>query len=120
MTRFLPIGALLFLTSVILSGCTERAPVPAPSTEIAAPVRARAVLPARAPATATPTAGSALEQAHQAYQAAYENYVRMLRESGPQTMETLNALADYQKKYQIYQMLMSAEKDIPGLASPSP
>ncbi|RCK78618.1 MAG: hypothetical protein OZSIB_1340 [Candidatus Ozemobacter sibiricus] len=33
-------------------------------------------------------------------------------------MDTLNALAIYQKKYQIYQMLLNAEKDIPGLASP--
>ncbi len=46
--------------------------------------------------------------AEKEYLAAYDNYVKMLRESGPQTMETLQALADYQKKYQIYQMLLNA------------
>ena len=43
------------------------------------------------------------------YQEAYNEYVRCLRECGPQSVETLQALADYQNKYQIYQMILKAE-----------
>ncbi|HNV70759.1 MAG TPA: hypothetical protein PKO06_13745, partial [Candidatus Ozemobacteraceae bacterium] len=50
-----------------------------------------------------------LEKAHKEYLEAYETYVQALRENGPQTMETLNALADYQKKYQLYQMILRAQ-----------
>jgi hypothetical protein len=50
-----------------------------------------------------------IDLAQKQYLKAYDNYVRLLRESGPQTMETLQALADYQKKYRIYQMLLNAE-----------
>ncbi len=52
---------------------------------------------------------SPLEKAHKEYLEAYEAYVQALRENGPQTMETLNALADYQKKYQLYQMILRAQ-----------
>lgn len=52
-----------------------------------------------------------IEAAHNDYLAAYDNYVRLLRESGPQTLDTLQALADYQKKYQFYQMLLKADKE---------
>jgi uncharacterized lipoprotein NlpE involved in copper resistance len=52
---------------------------------------------------------SPLELAQKEYLAAYDNYVRLLRESGPQTIETLQALAEYQKKYQLYQMLLKAD-----------
>lgn len=52
---------------------------------------------------------SPLEYAQKEYLDSYNEYVRLLRESGPQTIETLQALALYQKKYQIYQMLVKAE-----------
>ncbi|MBR4329284.1 MAG: hypothetical protein IKO19_01625 [Candidatus Riflebacteria bacterium] len=54
---------------------------------------------------------SVLEKAQKDYQDSYSEYVRCLRESGPQTIETLQALAVYQKKYQIYQMLLKAESE---------
>ncbi len=54
---------------------------------------------------------SVLEKAQKDYQDSYSEYVRCLRESGPQTLETLQALAVYQKKYQIYQMLLKAESE---------
>lgn len=52
-----------------------------------------------------------LEVAQKEYLKAYDEYVRLLRESGPQTIETLQALADYQKRYQIYQMVLNAETE---------
>lgn len=54
---------------------------------------------------------STLEQSQKEYLDAYNEYVRLLRESGPQTIETLQALAIYQKKYQIFQMLLKAQGD---------
>lgn len=51
---------------------------------------------------------SPLELTQKEYLDAYNEYVRLLRESGPQTIDTLQALAIYQKKYQIYQMLLKA------------
>ena len=54
---------------------------------------------------------SPIEISQKEYLDAYNEYVRLLRESGPQTIETLQALAIYQKKYQIYQMLLKAEGD---------
>ena len=51
---------------------------------------------------------SPIELTQKEYLDAYNEYVRLLRESGPQTIETLQALAIYQKKYQIYQMLLKA------------
>ncbi|NLI77249.1 MAG: hypothetical protein GX442_12505 [Candidatus Riflebacteria bacterium] len=126
MRRFGLAMALAILMSVTLGGCTERAPSPPPAASIPPPpIRSSEAIPAQPAPTVQPaapasgSAANALEQAHQAYQKAYEQYVRLLRESGPQTMETLNALADYQKKYQIYQMLVGAERDIPGLATSS-
>lgn len=50
-----------------------------------------------------------IEDAEKNYLNAYNRYVQSLRESGPQTMETLQALCVYQKNYQIYQMLLKAE-----------
>jgi hypothetical protein len=58
----------------------------------------------------TPPEIDPLKMAHESYLKAYDTYVFRLRESGPQTIETLHALADYQKKYQIYQMLLNAER----------
>lgn len=52
-----------------------------------------------------------LEEAQKNYQDSYNEYVRCLRESGPQTIETLQALTVYQKNYQIYQMLLKAEEE---------
>lgn len=52
-----------------------------------------------------------LEEAQRNYQNSYNEYVRCLRESGPQTLETLQALTIYQKNYQIYQMLLKAEAE---------
>lgn len=52
---------------------------------------------------------SVIEDAHKNYMNSYNEYVRCLRESGPQTVETLQALSQYQRNYQIYQMLLKAE-----------
>ena len=52
---------------------------------------------------------SIIEKAQKDYQDSYNEYVKCLRESGPQTIETLQALTIYQKNYQIYQMLLKAE-----------
>jgi len=52
---------------------------------------------------------SPIEYAQKDYLDAYNEYVRLLRESGPQTIETLQALALYQRKYQVYQMLLKAD-----------
>ncbi|MBI3039886.1 hypothetical protein HYY75_12705 [bacterium] len=49
-----------------------------------------------------------LSLAQREYLIAYEKYVKALREEGPQNIETLKALANYQEKYQLYQMLLSA------------
>ncbi|MGM0599918.1 MAG: hypothetical protein ACQETH_08905 [Candidatus Rifleibacteriota bacterium] len=60
---------------------------------------------------------SPLEVAQKEYLAAYDDYVRLLKESGPQTLETLQALANYQKKYQLYQMLLKAEDGEPEVSN---
>ena len=52
---------------------------------------------------------SIVEKAQKDYQDSYNEYVKCLRESGPQTIETLQALTIYQKNYQIYQMILKAE-----------
>ena len=52
---------------------------------------------------------SIVEKAQKDYQDSYNEYVRCLRESGPQTIETLQALTIYQKNYQIYLMILKAE-----------
>lgn len=54
---------------------------------------------------------SPLEIAQKDYLDSYNEYVRLLRESGPQTIETLQALTVYQKNFQIYQMLLKAHGD---------
>ncbi|MFZ2955995.1 MAG: hypothetical protein WA705_03765 [Candidatus Ozemobacteraceae bacterium] len=66
-------------------------------------VSVKGISPASAPAVL-----NAIEMAYQEYLAAYEKYVRLLRESGPQTIETLQALAEYQKKYQLYQRMLAS------------
>ena len=52
-----------------------------------------------------------IDKAQKDYQDSYNEYVRCLREKGPQTVETLQALTIYQKNYQIYQMLLKAESE---------
>lgn len=97
-----------------LAGCRNSAtPVPVkPSNQ---PVLATTFSEAGSDASGQPKTASAavrrtLEDAHKEYLAAYERYVRMLRESGPQTMETLNALAEYQRKYQTWQLMLGNAK----------
>ncbi len=110
------IFTLLAVALVVLTatGCEKKTgPEAVPSTD------PRAGMISMAPAqhgTVETTAGSAssgqrlspLELTQKEYLDAYNEYVRLLRESGPQTIETLQALAIYQKKYQIYQMLLKA------------
>ena len=106
--------AVLIFLSTGTAGCDKKADrqnvsegtaVPAPgNTAVREPS-----LPATAPASG-PSGSNTLAIAQKEYLAAYEQYVKSLRESGPQTIETLQALADYQKKYQMYQMLLGAEK----------
>ncbi|HNX76159.1 MAG TPA: hypothetical protein PLM07_10500 [Candidatus Rifleibacterium sp.] len=62
-------------------------------------------------AAATAEHLSPLELSQKQYLDAYNDYVRLLRESGPQTIDTLQALAIYQKQYQIYQMLLKAQNE---------
>jgi len=108
---------LLILLPLMIAGCSQTTdPVsgnaPASLTPLVIPgaltqaSTVSVVAPAKSLANLSP-----LEKAQKEYLAAYDNYVRLLRESGPQTLETLQALADYQKKYQIYQMLVMAEKN---------
>jgi len=107
---------LLVALAGALGGCAERSqqgvesPVPLP--------RSPGVISNQRAVIATATSASPIEEAHQSYLRAYENYVKMLRESGPQTMETLIALADYQKRYQIYQMLLGADKSPTSQGTP--
>lgn len=54
---------------------------------------------------------SAIDEAQKNYQDSYNEYVRCLREVGPQKIETLKALSDYQKKYHIYQKLLKEESE---------
>ncbi len=48
-----------------------------------------------------------VDKAQKDYQDAYNNYVKCLREHGPQRIETLQALTIYQKNYHIYQNLLN-------------
>jgi hypothetical protein len=103
------------LSLVLITGCNNQNQPPENLQE-AKPVAGQ--LEASAPAQASMVTLkdkqenkklSALEIAQNEYLAAYDDYVRLLKESGPQTMETLQALANYQKKYQLYQMLLKAQ-----------
>ena len=49
-----------------------------------------------------------LNKAQKDYQDSYNNYVRCLRELGPQRIETLQALTIYQKNYHIYQRILNS------------
>lgn len=114
MLRCLFRGLLIAGIAFICTGCRESAtPVTAAATATS-PSAVQAVKPAAAPSVPTANASSAvertLEDAHREYLAAYDRYVKMLRESGPQTMETLGALAEYQRKYQTYQLMLGSSK----------
>lgn len=114
MFRCLVRGLLIACIAFTCTGCRESAaPVPSaahvPSSSavsIATPASASVSQPSNASAAVERT----LEGAHREYLAAYDRYVKMLRESGPQTMETLGALAEYQRKYQTYQLMLGSSK----------
>jgi len=118
------VAAVLFGMS--LSGCQMNTVSAAGSDPGKAVASAAAPAPVISPQTATvvndvgaksiarpmnasaPAVENALEKAHQDYLNAYERYVQLLRESGPHSMDTLNALANYQKKYQLFQRMQAA------------
>ena len=54
---------------------------------------------------------TSIDKAQKNYQEAYNEYVRCLRELGPQRIETLQALTLYQKNYHIYQAILKAESE---------
>lgn len=106
--------AMLLLVAMCLASiaCRQQPPstggtVPTATATISDSVSVQTDIPS---ATMKVTRDSPLEKAHKEYLEAYEAYVQALRENGPQTMETLNALADYQKKYQLYQMILRAQE----------
>lgn len=111
LVRFLVLGSLVVFPA-LFSGCSNQN---APVTPISQTASAALTTPPPTSSVAVSTASitlakdSPLEKAHKEYLEAYEVYVQALRENGPQTMETLNALADYQKKYQLYQMILKAQ-----------
>ncbi len=114
MFRCLVRGLLIAGIALTCTGCRESAtPVPA-SANAPLSSAASAAVPALAPVSQSPNASAAvertLEDAHREYLLAYDRYVKMLRESGPQTMETLGALAEYQRKYQTYQLMIGNAK----------
>lgn len=102
------------LAALTTTGCEKKAvPEAVPSTDpragmiSMAPAQQDTVEAAANPASSAQRL-SPIELTQKEYLDAYNEYVRLLRESGPQTIETLQALAIYQKKYQIYQMLLKA------------
>lgn len=114
MLRCLLRGFLIVGIAFINIGCRESVdPVPA-AANASSSSAASAVTPALATAAQASNATAAvertLEDAHKEYLAAYDRYVKLLRESGPQTMETLGALAEYQRKYQTYQLMLGSSK----------
>lgn len=120
-------GLAVFWLTALFCGCQkDAAPVRGPMTEggrvpVASGV-ASVAHPRQSPGhdvLSSEPRPAPLVAAYRAYQQAYDKYVRSLRESGPQTMETLQALAEYQKNYQVYQMLKNAE-NTPVSASSEP
>ncbi|HEY9071269.1 MAG TPA: hypothetical protein VIV61_13510 [Candidatus Ozemobacteraceae bacterium] len=98
---------------VLCTGCRDSGTpgaTPLSARQATAPASITVSEPARAVTTGTAAIARTLESAHQEYLAAYDRYVKLLRESGPQTMETLGALAEYQRKYQTYQMLLGTSR----------
>jgi len=105
--------SLLLATAIIMGGCSQNPDMPVQPTGSGSqilspdPVQSSTIETGVRPAKTLKI--SPLEYAQKEYLDAYNDYVRLLRESGPQTIETLQALALYQKKYQIYQMLLKAD-----------
>lgn len=100
---------------ISLAGCGQKEPV-APTPGVLKAASAMSSAPSQFSTVEQTDRGQAsairvspLVYAQKEYLDSYNEYVRLLRESGPQTIETLQALALYQKKYQIYQMLVKAE-----------
>ena len=99
------------------SGCNsnERPAIPASTDPRAGLISMSPAGSDRTASMAVPAASaerlSPLELSQKQYLDAYNDYVRLLRESGPQTIDTLQALAIYQKQYQIYQMLLKAQNE---------
>ena len=54
---------------------------------------------------------TSIDKAQKNYQDSYNEYVRCLRELGPQRIETLQALTLYQKNYHIYQAILKTESE---------
>lgn len=107
--------ALALIVLTLLTGCgpqPQSTGLPPGSPAVRAPTGATSAetLSARMPTPHTPKLANPLDSAQKAYLQAYEQYVKLLRESGPQTLETLTALADYQRKYQTYQMMLRAQE----------
>ncbi|PKL48928.1 MAG: hypothetical protein CVV42_08005 [Candidatus Riflebacteria bacterium HGW-Riflebacteria-2] len=107
---------LLVLTAAILiMGCSQTPNLPLQQTGSSSQALSTDPIQVNTVETSVkqtkPLKISPLEYAQKEYLDAYNDYVRLLRESGPQTIETLQALALYQKKYQIYQMLLKADTD---------
>ncbi len=108
---FLPI---IFIVGVVLMGCDEANNTVSSNdkTVVSSTSNDIALHSNRVPSNASPEQieRNVLEEAQKNYQNSYNNYVKCLREKGPQTIETLQALTQYQKHYQIYQMLLNAEE----------
>ena len=51
-----------------------------------------------------------IKEAETDYLNAYNEYLRLSKDKGPQDSETLQALMLYQQKHQIYEMLVNASK----------
>lgn len=93
---------------VVASGGAAVAPAISPQTATVVQADPPEKTSPKGSNASAPAVENALEKAHQDYLNAYERYVQLLRESGPHAMDTLNALADYQKKYQLYQRMQAA------------
>ena len=105
---------LILFAAIFISGCNQNPAIPEAKAASASQVLPSAPIQmSTVEATADQQKNikiSPLDYAQKEYLDAYNDYVRLLRESGPQTIETLQALALYQKKYQIYQMLLKADE----------
>jgi hypothetical protein len=104
------------LAAVAITGCSQNPDLSPPQTGSDSRLLSSDPVQMTTVETSNPTTTRAikispLEYAQKEYLEAYNEYVRLLRESGPQTIDTLQALALYQKKYQIYQMLVKADGD---------
>ncbi|EKD83091.1 MAG: hypothetical protein ACD_39C00894G0002 [uncultured bacterium] len=106
---------VFLLAAFAVSGCSQNEELPISQTGSGSRMLSSDPVQMSTVETSVKTAPdikvSPLEYAQKEYLDTYNEYVRLLRESGPQTIDTLQALALYQKKYQIYQMLLKADGD---------